>query len=230
MTDLPDNTPLTNRLPEPELMDLTDEADAYARADFAEVNAQFVNRLLEVIPLESATAVDLGTGPADIPIRIATQRPGWHVTAVDASAAMLQHARQAVASRNLYTQIDIVLADAKATKLNDHVFDVVLSNSILHHITDTAELWNEVRRLVKPDGYVFLRDLCRPATAGDAATIVATHAGMESSLLQEEFYRSLLSAYTVREVQDQLRHAGMHGLQVEQITDRHLDIYGRLAP
>ena len=59
---------------EPELMDDKAEAEAYARADFAEVNDAFVDRLLELAgPRETAAAVDLGTGPADIPIPMAAR-------------------------------------------------------------------------------------------------------------------------------------------------------------
>ena len=74
------------RQPEPELMDLQAEADAYARADFADVNQAFADRLVALAGhLERARAVDLGTGPGDIPVRLARAMPGWHITAVDAS-------------------------------------------------------------------------------------------------------------------------------------------------
>ncbi len=37
------------RIPEPEYMDMQDEADAYADADFNDVNAAFVNDLLAFV-------------------------------------------------------------------------------------------------------------------------------------------------------------------------------------
>ena len=81
------------RQPEPEYMDLEVEAAAYAAADFAEVNAAFVERLLEVAgTIARAVAIDLGTGPGDIPLRVAARRSGWRILAMDASWAMLRRA------------------------------------------------------------------------------------------------------------------------------------------
>lgn len=218
------------RQPEPEFMDLADEAAAYIRADFNTVNAAFVDRLLELAGQQPrALSVDLGTGPADIPLRICKQRPRWQVVAVDASMAMLAHVWQTVAATQPRMQILPLLADAKRLPLASQSCDIVMSNSILHHVSDPAPLWCETRRILKPGGLVFFRDLARPVDVQTARRIVEQHAGNESPLLQEEYYRSLLAAYTPEEVRSQLARAGLHGLRCEMSTDRHLDIFGRIS-
>ncbi|HYG77185.1 MAG TPA: class I SAM-dependent methyltransferase [Planctomycetota bacterium] len=220
---------MLQRTPEPELMDLPHEADAYARADFSDVNQRFVDRLLEVCSTQNALrVVDLGTGPADIPIRIARARPAWTITAVDAAQAMLDIAAREIASAGLDKQITLVLADAKKTVLPAASFDLVCSNSILHHVADAQAFWREAKRLLKPGGVVFLRDLFRPASEEQARAIVRQHAGKESALLQEEFFRSLLAAYTPGEIREQLSAAGLDGLTVQTISDRHVDVFGRV--
>jgi len=210
-------------------MDVPEEADAYARADFDDVNQAFVDRLLEFVgPLETAHAVDLGTGPADIPIRVARARPGWRIVAVDASPAMLEIARGAIGRAGLAHAVEPTLADAKDSRLPDHAFDVVFSNSILHHINDTDRFWDAARRIGRPGAWAFLRDLYRPATSDAARRIVRRYSGEESELLQEEFYRSLMAAYTPDEIRAQLARAGLDALEVSLVTDRHVDITGRL--
>jgi ubiquinone/menaquinone biosynthesis C-methylase UbiE len=219
------------------------EAEAYAAADFGPVNAAFVERMAELVerlnpPLADTSAVvDLGTGPGDIPVRTAQQFPGWHVTAVDASAAMLEIARATVSGCpdvetpslcSVAGRIELVLADAKQTGLPAHAYDVVFSNSILHHVNDTARLWAEVKRLGKPGALVFFRDLARPESREAAARIIETYAGDESRVLREEYHRSLLSSYTPDEVRAQLATAGLRSLCVEMATDRHWDAWGRL--
>lgn len=217
------------RRAEPEWMDDLDEAEAYARADFRDVNEAFVDRLLELAgSRETADAVDLGTGPGDIPLRVWRRRPGWRIVAVDASEAMLSFARKAAEEAGAGQAIRWVLADAKRTALPDAAFEVVFSNSILHHITQTDVFWAEVRRLARPAALLFLRDLARPDDEAAARRIVQRYAAGESELLREEFYRSLLSSYTVAEVRQQLRRAGLGGLEVRMVTDRHLDIFGRV--
>lgn len=217
------------RQSEPELMDLHDEAQAYAKADFHEVNEAFVDRLLQVAgPAGSLRALDLGAGPADIPIRVLRRRPQWTIVALDGSSAMLSLARQAVDKAGLGDRLALVLGDAKATPLEAGAFEVIFSNSILHHINDPAALWREVRRLAKPGTVVFFRDLFRPASQRVAEHLVAQYALHESKLLRQEFLRSLLAAYTPGEARRQLADAGLTGLKVETVTDRHMDIYGRL--
>lgn len=221
--------PCMQRQPEPEYMDLPEEAEAYAAADFSQVNEAFVARLIEVAGgRERATALDLGTGPADIPIGVVKQRPGWHVTAADASQAMLDIAAKSVARAGFDGCIELVLTDAKALNLPAGKFDVVFCNSILHHINDVDAFWSQIKRVAAVGAVIFVRDLARPADEAAARRIVDQNAGSESALLQEEFYRSLLAAYTVDEVRDQLWRVGLAGLQVWMVTDRHLDVFGTL--
>jgi len=210
-------------------MDLPDEVDAYARADFAAVNQRFVDRLIELTAgRDTARAADLGTGPGDIPIRAAKARPDWIISAVDASAPMLNVARAAIAAAGLAKNITLVLADAKETNLPKANFDIVFSNSILHHVADPISFWREVKRIAKPGALILIRDLFRPESDSLAKKLVAENAGGESLLLQEEFYRSLLAAYTPAEVREQLLQAGLPGLVVETVSDRHMDIHGVL--
>jgi len=217
------------RTPEPELMDLVSEAEAYARADFSEANQAFVEGLVELAgPLDGARAVDLGTGPGDIPIRLAKARPDWRITAVDASESMLAIARAASSEAGVFGRIDWVLSDAKATELPAGGFDVVFSNSLLHHLPDPEAVWSEIKRLAAPGATVFLRDLARPCSETEARGIVETYSGDESELLKEEFYRSLLAAWTVEEVRSQLDATSFPTLTAEMVSDRHLQVSGRL--
>lgn len=223
------------RSPEPELMDLPEEVRAYALADFAEVNRLFVQRLTELATgsvdpsgERSIEAIDLGCGPGDIARRLAIARPNWRILAADASQPMLDWAAQVFTHANVGDRVTGQRVDAKATGLADACFDVVYSNSLLHHLTDANAMWREVRRIIRPGGLVFFRDLYRPHDPAAAEHIVRTHAGGESNLLQDEFYRSLLSAYSIDEIVTQLTASGLGGLQVQAVTDRHVDIWGTI--
>jgi 2-polyprenyl-3-methyl-5-hydroxy-6-metoxy-1,4-benzoquinol methylase len=216
-----------HRQPEPELMDLAHEAEAYAAADFSDVNAAFVDRLLSLAwALGAARCVDLGCGPGDIPIRLAAQRPAWHIDCVDAAEPMIDLARTAVAHAGV-RNVRLHLADAKQTRLAAG-YDVIFSNSLLHHLPDPLPMWREIRRLARPGAIVFVRDLVRPQTYDLAEEMVEQYAGRESPTLQQEFYRSLLSAFTPGEIRAQLEEAGLSELEIRQATDRHVDISGVL--
>jgi 2-polyprenyl-3-methyl-5-hydroxy-6-metoxy-1,4-benzoquinol methylase len=216
-----------HRQPEPELMDLPHEAQAYADADFADVNAAFVDRLLSLAwNFDVARCVDLGSGPGDIAIRLARQRPQWHIDAVDAAEPMIALAHVAVAEANV-RNVRLHLADAKETRLAAG-YDVIFSNSLLHHLPDPQPMWHEIRRLARPGTIVFVRDLVRPQTYDLAEEIVEQYAGQESDTLKQEFYRSLLSAFTPAEIRAQLEQAGLSELEIRQASDRHVDVSGVL--
>lgn len=217
------------RVLEPEVMDIPEEVAAYVEADFAAVNQAFVARLVDLVGARrQVKVVDLGTGPAEIPIRMVRARPSWSVVAVDASAGMIEAARRNVEAVRLTESIQVVCADAKRSNLESASFDIVCSNSLLHHMSAPAELWAEIRRLGKPGAPLLLRDLIRPASADAARQLVEKYAGRGSELLQEEFYRSFLAAFTPEEVREQLKAAGLESLEVAIVSDRHLDVVGKL--
>ncbi len=217
------------RRPEPEVMDEPKGAKAYALADFSDVNQRFVDRLVEIAgPKRSARALDLGTGPGDIPLRLLKARPGWRIVAVDASKPMLALARRAARKAGAGSRVRWALCDAKCTNLPAHSFDVIFSNSILHHITGAPALWREVKRLARPGAVVFFRDLSRPASAAAARAIVRKYGACGPELMQRDYYNSLLAAYTPAEVRRQLAAAGLKGIRVKMVTDRHWDAWGML--
>ncbi len=218
-----------DRILELEVMDDPAQALAYARADFAEVNQAFVDRFRAAFPdFTSGRAVDLGCGPADIPIRLARALPGAHVTAVDASEPMLALARQAVAAAGLADRIALVAGYLPGLLLPGGSFDAVVSNSLVHQLPDPAPFWQEARRLARAGAAILVVDLTRPDSPGRARDIVKTYAAGSDSIHQHDFFNSLCAAFTVEEVAAQLRTAGLGHLGAEVISDRHWAVAGRL--
>ena len=101
-----------DRTLEPEIMDTIEEAEAYDAMDFLSVNTAFVERLIE-LGAKQGRYLDLGTGPARIPILLAQQKLEIEITAVDLSVQMLVVARRRVAEAELSARIHLRHADAK---------------------------------------------------------------------------------------------------------------------
>ncbi len=220
---------VVERIPEPEVMDDAREVKAYCDADFREVNRLCARRSLRASGRDRGHAIDLGCGPAEIPIFLCQMAPGWRVTAVDASPEMLAAAARSVAAARLERRIRLLKADAKALGSLRTKFDLVLSNSLLHHLHDPMPFWREVKRLAKPGGSVMVQDLFRPNTRAAARRLVALHAQGDSPLLRQLFHQSLLAAFTPEELRTQLREAGLENLQVRKVSDRHLVVRGRVG-
>lgn len=216
------------RVPEKEVMDEPEGAAAYARADFSGVNQAFVGNFLAAHPAAArGKVVDLGCGPADIPIRLAKSAPECSVTAVDASAPMLAIARGALLKSGVGARVTLLEGYLPGLPLKDGSFDAVVSNSLLHQLPDPAAFWGEVKRLVRPGGSVFVVDLFRPASEAEARRIVEAAAADENPVLKEDFYNSLLAAFSLEEVAVQLADAGIP-LAPKQTSERHLTVSGVL--
>lgn len=217
-----------DRILEPEIMSGRDEAAAYARADFSDSNQSFVDRVIARAGGRLARVVDLGCGPADVPVRLARAASTARITAVDGSEEMLALASEAVRAARLTERITLHLGRLPGLPLPEHSFDAVLSKDMLHHLPDPQALWSEARRLGRPGASVCAMDLIRPSSPLEAREIVERVSGREHPLLKEDFYNSLCAAFTVEEVRAQLRAAGL-SLAVEPLGSRHMAIEGVLT-
>jgi 2-polyprenyl-3-methyl-5-hydroxy-6-metoxy-1,4-benzoquinol methylase len=212
---------------EPELMDGDEQALAYARADFDAVDAAFVDSVFERFPqLRQAHIVDLGCGPAAIPIRFCQAAEGIEVTAIDGAPAMIDLAIAAVAEAGLSERITCVCQNLPGEALLTWSYDGLVSNSLLHHLHDPQVMWTEVKRQLRPGAPVMIMDLRRPADEAAAQGLVDEYSADEPEVLRTDFYNSLLAAFTPAEVEAQLADAGLTGLSVEAAGDRHLMITG----
>jgi len=216
------------RTPEPESMDDSSEARAYDEADFSAVNRAFAERVLALGGPEGV-ALDLGTGPASIPLELCAMAPGWRVTAVDIAPRMLARGRARLRAAGLLRRVELRRADVAELSRPAwrRRFDLVMSNSLLHHVADPIEFWTVVRRMTRDGGAIAVQDLFRPGSVAAADRLRDRHAGGDSALLQELFHRSLLAAYTPCEIRAQLAFAGLEALRVETVSDRHVLVTGR---
>jgi SAM-dependent methyltransferase len=219
------------RIPEPEeLMDDAAQALAYASADFSEANALFVG-LVEQAPAAALRGrlLDLGCGPAEIPLTLARRHPALEIDAVDGAPAMLELARAALAGdADAAGRVQLLCEYLPCERLPRQAYGLVASNSLLHHLADPAVMWQTVARCARPGAYVVVMDLARPASEIALESLVESYALDEPEVLRRDFRNSLFAAYTPAEVEAQLQAVGLHGLAVAMVSDRHLAVTGQL--
>jgi len=216
------------RILEPEVMDSESEAVDYNTMDHSQVNRVFVDDLLAALSrkqdgsrTEPWKILDVGTGTALIPIELC-RRPGrWHVIAADLAQSMLNVAALNIAAAGLGAKIKPQLLDAKELPFGDGHFDVVMTNSILHHIPDPRDCFGEMVRVVGPGGLLFVRDLLRPQSKSELDRLVALYAGDANPSQQEMFGASLHAALTLADVRQLIAPFGLPADCAKQTTDRH---------
>jgi ubiquinone/menaquinone biosynthesis C-methylase UbiE len=219
---------MMQRVLEPELMDDPEQALAYARANFEQENKQFVQQFIDAnADFQSGHVLDLGCGPADIPIRLIRALPTCRVTAVDASEPMIRLATEAVNAAGLADQISLRCERFQTLSL-DEPADATISNSLAHHIPNPLQFWYRIKQLTKPGGGVLVMDLLRPGSQEAARAIVEQYASSESPILQRDFYNSLLAAFTEDEVAAHLAELNFSRLVIDVVDDRHWVVAGRV--
>ncbi len=209
------------------------QAEAYANADFAQPNILFLDTFARCFPnFHGEWMIDLGCGPADIPIRFAGAYPELQLVAIDGADAMIELASRAVARAGMTSRIRTIrwrLGQEPPPAVSRRSFDAAVSNSLLHHMADPQILWRTIKRCVKPDAPVLVMDLERPKDESRARDVVERHSGNEPAILKCDFFHSLLASYRVEEVRAQLIDAGLGHFEVHRLGDRHLVAYGRIA-
>ena len=211
---------MLERVLEPEVMDTWEDAVEYDSMDFKEVNEAFAARALELAPPEGLI-LDVGTGTARIPILMVQRRPMLHIWAIDLSENMLKIGRKNVEAAGLDQRVKLQKADAKKLPYPDKYCDMLISNSIVHHLADPLPFLIEVNRVTKANGGIFLRDLIRPPSERVLEELTEKYAG-ECTEYQKKLYRdSLRASFTIEEVKRLIEESGLNGVSVVQSTDRH---------
>ncbi|WP_083618808.1 class I SAM-dependent methyltransferase [Planktothrix serta] len=208
------------RIPEAEVMDTWEAASEYDAMDFTQVNQEFAELAIELGP-ETGLILDAGTGTARIPILIAQLRSQWQITGIDLSANMLFIGNQNIEQAGLQEQIKLEQVDAKQLPYPDDQFDLVISNSIVHHLQDPLLFFQELQRVLKPQGAIFLRDLTRPCSETELNTLVEQYAGDCNDHQKKLFRESLQAAYTLDEIINFIESVGLEKIRVYQSSDRH---------
>ncbi len=218
-----------DRILEPELMEEEEQGQAYARADFSGPNKQFLDLFAAKFPdfSGSGRVLDLGCGPADILIRFARSYPQCECVGIDGAEAMLTPGRRVIEQEKLSHRISL-RCQCLPFAGNEGCFQAILSNSLLHHLHQPQVLWQTISDCTATGSSILIMDLFRPGSKEAARKIVDTYAGNESKVLQADFYNSLLAAFRVDEVRNQLQQTGLD-LHCEEVSDRHLAIWGTMS-
>lgn len=224
---------LTNRIPEPELMDSEEQALCYAQADFAQPHDQFVSLFQSLFEtaeesVQPKRVLDLGCGPGDISCRFAVAYSDCQVIGVDGAQSMLDAGASILEKAGLLDRVQLRHAYLPGADLPKAYFDTVISNSLLHHLLNPLVLWQSIKEFAAPGAAVFVMDLLRPNSSDTAKALVKTYAEDEPEILKKDFYYSLLAAYREDEVREQLKQEGLTKLQFKVVSDRHFVVYGNL--
>lgn len=213
---------MLQRVLETEVMDTVEEAVDYDSMDHGEVNWIFVADLRAAgLAADEGEILDLGTGTALIPIELCRQVPSARVLAVDLSEQMLAVGRKNVEKAGLADRLRLELVDAKRLPYREGQFATVISNSIVHHLSDPSTAINEAWRVTAGGGLIFFRDLFRPDNETEVCRLVETYAAGANPHQQRMLADSFRAALRVDEIRKLIIPLGGPPESVSASSDRH---------
>lgn len=162
----------------------------------------------------SAHILDIGTGPATIPLHLKRFFPDASITGLDVSPDMLAEAMKH--NQRQGKVLNLLAGDGTFLPFADGSLDGVLSFFTLHHIDMPTPFFKEVNRVLKPDGFFLLIDfrrdmqplLYRLMNAAWQTTFFFTSG-------KKGFKESVASAWRPEEINTFLSEAGVERFTVQ---------------
>jgi ubiquinone/menaquinone biosynthesis C-methylase UbiE len=221
------------RKPEPEVMSGGDEVSAYASAagqkHLDALDNAFVDQVLSLAPPGSQLTgllLDVGCGPGNIALKIARRCPRLSIIGLDYSLNMVQAGRRSTDQTGLESRVLFQQASANQIPFSDGVFDVVLSNSVLHHLVDPSQAFEEMLRVTKLEGSILVRDLRRPSRL-TYPWHVRWYGRHYSGMMKRLFEDSVRAAYTPEELEGLLGRSGMSKARIFLQNRSHMGFFYR---
>ncbi len=200
------------RIPEPESMDTMEEAVELDKMcqKYIYILDEAMARSVTRMGIKIGNVLEIGIGPARIASKIVNYNPGLTVFGIDLSESMLTIAKNNIKQFNIGKgKINLIRADGKRLPFKDNTFDLVLSHNMLHHIPDPVPLLKEVKRVVRPEGGILIRDLIRPPNKFIAKLYSYIFGVGYTEKMRRLYYESMLAAFSKDEIKKMLKDAGL---------------------
>jgi ubiquinone/menaquinone biosynthesis C-methylase UbiE len=151
------------------------------------VAAEAVRRLRHVPVDRSWTYLDVGCGNGVATLLVADTF-GIRAVGIDVDPQQIALARTAAGDR---TDVLFLTADATCLPFETARFHIVATSKMTHHVARWSSALAEMRRILKPGGYLVYADLKAPSWLAWVLTPLAGHAGIFTGADLDHFFGSM---------------------------------------
>jgi ubiquinone/menaquinone biosynthesis C-methylase UbiE len=103
--------------------------------------------------------IDVGCGFGEMCLVFAREFPDCEVVGVDLSVPLLDYARDSISEEMIRNRVKFEKGSVEKMNFEDNSFDVVFNVNMIHWISDPISMLNEIERILKPEGSIFIKDL-----------------------------------------------------------------------
>jgi ubiquinone/menaquinone biosynthesis C-methylase UbiE len=115
--------------------------------------------------ITSGLALEVGPGPGYLGLEWLKLKQDTMLKGLDISSDMIKIAEQNAQEYNLSDRAEYVLSSGEKMPFEENTFDAVFTNGSLHEWSAPQKTFNEIWRILKPGGRIFISDLRRDMPA-----------------------------------------------------------------
>ena len=102
---------------------------------------------------EITSIIDVGAGTGDFIAVLKSVFPKAGITGIDPNVASLNEAKEK------FPDVSFMEMGAEKLEFNDNSFDLASISMALHHVPDVQKALKEMKRVVKPNGWIIVNEL-----------------------------------------------------------------------
>jgi len=161
--------------------------------------------------ITNGLALELGPGPGYLGLEWLKNTTGTSLIGLDISADMISVAERNADEYGLSDRADYVQSSGDRMPFKDDTFDAVFTNGSLHEWSEPEKTFDEIWRVLKKDGRVFISDLRR-----DMLFLIKWFLWISSKPreMRQGLVTSINAAYTPNELSSLVRGTGLESCTV----------------
>ena len=117
-----------------------------------------VAEVISGIDINGMEVLDIGCGIGGVDVALVQAHGAAHVTGIDVESLLLARAEQIAIKHGVDGQITLRLVEPGPLPFPDSSFDLVFSKDALIHIPDKRAIYQEIYRVLRPNGRLALGD------------------------------------------------------------------------
>jgi len=150
------------------------------------------------IKLKKANVLDVGCGYGGLINSLKKYKPQFNFSGIDLSKAMITLAKNYVKEANFY------LMPADKMSFKDNSFDLIICKDTFHHFSNPLKVINEMLRVLKEGGKIFITDLNRNVSE-EVFYSVLQQLSKNNLVNATQYYDSVKASYTINEIKSLLK-------------------------
>jgi ubiquinone/menaquinone biosynthesis C-methylase UbiE len=103
--------------------------------------------------------LDAGCGFGAMCMVLAGEFSDCEVVGIDLSVPLLEYAKDTLSREPIEERVKFEKGDVEKMPFEDNSFDVVFNVNMVHWVGEPVSMLNEIDRILKPEGYLFIKDL-----------------------------------------------------------------------